>query len=163
MPSSFANFKQFIIPLEGQKLTNISGDDGGLTKYGITKKTYPNLDIANLTFEQACDIYETDFWKHYGLNRIDSQPVANKLMSFLMNMNPFSAVRCIQKAINQCGGNIPEDGILSQGTVSLINRVQSGWLLDRFRIEGALFYTYRVRVDKTDLKFLEGWINRALL
>ena len=33
-------------------------DSGGETKYGIAKKFYPNLDIKNLTVEQAKAIYK---------------------------------------------------------------------------------------------------------
>ena len=32
-------------------------DPGGETKYGISKKAYPFLDIKNLTIKQASDIY----------------------------------------------------------------------------------------------------------
>ena len=37
-------------------------DKGGETKYGISKRSYPNLDIKNLTKEQAREIYYKDFW-----------------------------------------------------------------------------------------------------
>lgn len=163
MPSSFQDFKPLIITLESDKLTNITGDEGGLTKYGITQVTYPNVDIANLTFEQACDIYERDYWNHYFLSNISSQAIANKLMSYLMNMTPLSAIKCLQKAIVACGGDIPQDGILGSETFKAINLRSPNWLLDRMRIEGVIFYNYRVKIKPTNLKFLEGWINRALL
>lgn len=162
MPALFDNFKQHIVPLEGDTATNISGDVGGLTKYGISQESYPRLDIADLTYDEACAIYEHDFWIHYGLSRINSQLIANKLMSFLMNMNPFSAIQCVQRAVNRCGSDIPTDGILGINTINAINLAPQPWLLDRFRIEGALFYNYRVSVDKSQLKFLNGWIKRAL-
>lgn len=37
-------------------------DPGGETKYGISRRSYPNLDIARLTREDAVAIYERDFW-----------------------------------------------------------------------------------------------------
>ena len=163
MPASFQIFKPLIITLEGEKLTRIKGDAGGLTKYGITEATYPHIDIANLTFDGACDIWEKDYWNHYSLSRIDSQAIANKVMSYLMNMNPFSAVRCVQKAVNHCGGNIPEDGLLGANTFNSISQLPHDWLLDRMRIEGVTFYVYRVSVKPDQIEFLEGWCNRALL
>ncbi len=39
------------------------GDKGGETKYGISKKAYPQLDIKNLTIEQAAKIYRQDYLK----------------------------------------------------------------------------------------------------
>lgn len=35
---------------------------GGPTKYGISARAYPKLDIENLTLEQAKEIYQTDYW-----------------------------------------------------------------------------------------------------
>jgi hypothetical protein len=37
------------------------GDTGGETKYGISKKAFPHLDIKNLTIEQAIDIYRKQY------------------------------------------------------------------------------------------------------
>ena len=37
-------------------------DTGGETKYGISKKQYPDLDIPSLTMWQARDIYYRDYW-----------------------------------------------------------------------------------------------------
>lgn len=37
-------------------------DPGGETKYGVSKKAYPNLDIARLTVDEAIEIYKNDYW-----------------------------------------------------------------------------------------------------
>lgn len=158
----FDNFIPLIIPLEGEKLTNIKGDAGGLTKYGISKAAFPLVDIANLTFEEACTIYRKSFWEHYALSAIDCQSVANKIMSLLINANPFSIVQAIQRAINHCGGGTAEDGLLGINTYRVINALPQNRLLDRIRIEAALFYVYRVKINPSQIKFLEGWMNRAL-
>ena len=42
---------------------NDKDDLGGETKYGITKRFYPNLDIKNLSREQAKEIYKKEFTK----------------------------------------------------------------------------------------------------
>lgn len=41
---------------------NDPSDSGGETKYGISKRSYPNLDIKNLTLEEAKKIYFCDYW-----------------------------------------------------------------------------------------------------
>lgn len=38
------------------------GDPGGETKWGIAKNTYPHLDIAMLTRDDAIAIYFRDYW-----------------------------------------------------------------------------------------------------
>jgi lysozyme family protein len=39
-----------------------SHDPGGETKFGISKRSYPGLDIKNLTEDDAAEIYRHDFW-----------------------------------------------------------------------------------------------------
>jgi len=39
------------------------------TKYGISAASYPHLDIADLTWEQASDIYRGDYWEPSGAAR----------------------------------------------------------------------------------------------
>ncbi len=37
-------------------------DRGGPTKYGISQRAYPHLNIRDLTREQAVEIYRSDYW-----------------------------------------------------------------------------------------------------
>ena len=46
-------------------------DAGGETNFGISKRQYPNLDIKNLTKQQAADIYKRDY---YAKVKGDSMP-----------------------------------------------------------------------------------------
>lgn len=41
---------------------NDPNDPGGETKYGISKRAYPHLDIKNLTLADALNLYYTDYW-----------------------------------------------------------------------------------------------------
>lgn len=47
--------------IEGGYVNNPK-DPGGETKYGISKRSYPELDIKNLTKEQAKTIYKRDYY-----------------------------------------------------------------------------------------------------
>lgn len=51
----------FTLSWEGEYVFNPQ-DPGGETKYGISKRSYPLLDIFNLTLEQARNIYYNDYW-----------------------------------------------------------------------------------------------------
>lgn len=41
---------------------NDPDDPGGETKYGISKRAYPHLDIKNLTKQEAHTLYLQDYW-----------------------------------------------------------------------------------------------------
>ena len=60
------NFDQALertLAFEGGGQTHtVRGDPGGTTKWGISQRAYPDLDIASLTREQAAAIYRTDYW-----------------------------------------------------------------------------------------------------
>jgi hypothetical protein len=43
---------------------------GGLTKYGISQRSYPKLDIAKLTPADAAAIYKKDYWDKIGGDEI---------------------------------------------------------------------------------------------
>ena len=51
--------------------TNDPDDPGGETKWGISKRYHPDLDIKNLTPEQALQIYATEYWDACGCDSID--------------------------------------------------------------------------------------------
>ena len=43
-------------------LTDDPNDPGGLTRWGISKRSHPTVDVANLTREQAVAIYRAEYW-----------------------------------------------------------------------------------------------------
>ena len=61
MKESFDKAFAFVIGAEG-KLTDDPKDPGGLTKYGISHRAYPTVDIRNLTLDDAKAIYRLDYW-----------------------------------------------------------------------------------------------------
>jgi hypothetical protein len=61
---------------------------GGTTKYGISKKAYPNLDIGSLTKDDAARIYKKDYWDKINGDR-------------LHEVNPALAATLFDTAVNQ--------------------------------------------------------------
>jgi lysozyme family protein len=62
-----AYFRNKVIPFlwkwEGTVFENDPDDPGGATKYGIDQRSHPNVDIKNLTAEEATDIYWQEWVK----------------------------------------------------------------------------------------------------
>ena len=50
-----------VVGLEGG-YSNDSADSGGATRWGISKRSHPNLDITTLTIENAKEIYAEEYW-----------------------------------------------------------------------------------------------------
>lgn len=142
--------------------SNKSSDYGGETNWGISKKQYPQIDISKLTFEDALEIYKRDFWNFYRCYEIESQPVAEKIFIAIINMNPFAAVRCVQKALNNCNIVTRVDGIMGSNTIVGINKVNENWMLDSLRVELCRHYADVVSMDKSQIANLLGWIHRGL-
>lgn len=51
----------FIIEIEGE-YSEDPKDPGGATKWGISQRAYPYLDIKNLSIIEAFQIYRRDYW-----------------------------------------------------------------------------------------------------
>lgn len=66
---SFQQAFQIVIGHEGGYV-NDPVDPGGETKYGISKRSYPDVDIPNLTLEKAQAIYERDYWLKCGCDKL---------------------------------------------------------------------------------------------
>lgn len=73
-------------------------DPGGETKWGISKRAYPNVDIKALTREDARKIYFRDFWQRLSAN-ILPDGVAFQLFDFAVNSGIETAVRYLQRAV----------------------------------------------------------------
>ena len=60
--TSFNDIIEHVLNHEGGYVDDPS-DLGGETNFGIAKRFYPNVDIKNLTRDEAKNIYFEDYWK----------------------------------------------------------------------------------------------------
>ncbi len=152
--------KKEILNAEGG-LNNRLNDYGGETKYGISKKQFPDEDIKNLTVDKAFSIYEKYYWNRYRLFEIENQAISEKIFMCIINMNPLNAIRCVQLAVEHYGKRVLIDGVLGSRTIAAINSLPPEPLLDRIRVELCKYYARVAYLDKTQLDYLIGWIRRA--
>ena len=94
--SHFARAIAFILAEEGGLVDN-PADPGGLTKYGISKRAYPTLDIAGLTVDQAKAIYRRDYWNPLGLDAIEKYGPALVLFDCAVNQGTKRAMQIKDK------------------------------------------------------------------
>lgn len=87
---NFTKAMQFISKWEWMNkedgaFTDHPADPGGKTKWGISQKAYPDLNIANLKKTDAYAIYFADYWLKAGCNEMEF-PLACTVFDTAINM-----------------------------------------------------------------------------
>lgn len=147
--STFDRAFDLVIGAEGGYV-NDPRDPGGETKYGISKKAYPTLDIKNLTIDDAKDIYERDYWRAASCDRLP-EVVAVALFDSAVNQGIRPATRMLQRALA-----VNDDGVLGSLTIAAANAGKSDDLLVKFCAERALHYASL----PTFQTYGRGWMRR---
>lgn len=131
-------------------------DPGGRTKYGISQRAYPNVDIKNLTKEEAVEIYYQDYWIAPGIFKIEYTPLAAKVFDLGVNSGPKRAIKLLQEVLNTFAFNLKTDGQLGPETLKAISGVE--------KPEGILaLYLQRYERFYRSLnkpRFIKGWLKR---
>jgi lysozyme family protein len=78
------------------KYSNNPKDPGGETNWGISKRSYPHLNIRTLTRADAIAIYRKDFWTRINADALPDG-VAYQLFDFAINSGIETAVRYLQR------------------------------------------------------------------
>ncbi|MFZ6653781.1 glycoside hydrolase family 108 protein [Undibacterium sp. TJN19] len=146
------NFEICIAPLfknEGG-LSNHPLDSGKLTKFGISQRSYPQLNIAALTEVQAKALYKRDFWD---ANKLDQLPlaVAFEFFDCAVNCGAGTAARILQRALG-----VADDGIVGAITLAAVNKIHPDKLAKRMLAHRIRFYTKLANWPT----FGAGWVNR---
>lgn len=86
------------------------------TKYGISAKSYPDIDIAGLTLEQAKTIAKRDYWDKYQCGQLPVL-IAFQLMDTAYNGG--KPVEWLQRALG-----VPVDGKIGAVTIGAARAVE---------------------------------------
>lgn len=158
----FEQAVNFILANEGEYSDN-PNDKGGVTKFGISSLAYPDIDILNLTKNDAKNIYRRDFWDPFPYNDIKNPEIAIKFFDLSVNIGNFWAATLIQRALRSAGKNLMEDGIFGPQTLEAINQADSTDLLAALKSEAAGYYRTIAALRPKEKIFLKGWLKRAYI
>lgn len=86
-----------VIGVEGGYVRN-PDDPGGETKYGISKRSYPALNIPSLTLDDAKAIYRRDYWDRAWCSQLPA-PLALLVFDCAVNSGSKQAVQWLQQAV----------------------------------------------------------------
>ena len=126
-------------------------DPGQETRWGISKRAYPQVDIRNLTRAQAVDIYRRDFWQRVRGDELPRE-FAFQALDAAVNHGIGNAVRWMQRA-----AGVADDGVIGPITLAAVQRAQPADLVLRFNAERLRFYAKLT----TFATFGRGWVNRV--
>ena len=105
-------------------------------------------------------IYRREWWDRLGLARLPP-PLGAKLFDAAVNLGAAPAVTCFQRALNQVGGAVAEDGVLGPATVAAANEAPADAALAALREALAAHYRQIVARHPNRARFLAGWLARA--
>ncbi len=159
MKDNFEYAIKFVLGNEGGYINDLC-DKGGETKYGISKASYPSVNIKTLTLEEAKDIYRRDYWKttRLDLGLIEDPKIAAKMLDIIVNIGAYYGCLILLRALKRMSANFAK---CNAGAVEYINNCDVAKLLSNLQIELTIYYK-RLVVNKPSMsKFLKGWLNRA--
>lgn len=161
--------------------TNDPSDSGGETKWGISKKAHPELDIKNLTKEKAIEIYANNYL-NYNICFLDPA-IGFKIYDMGVLQGKQRSEKIFQSVLSKISGSpLKEDGEIGIVTITVYNnyifniKLESGQAAVlspeavRQKIENlyeALVKAYTKRLKllaylkPKNLKYLKGWLNRV--
>jgi lysozyme family protein len=129
---------QKTLALEGGYVFD-TDDPGGETKYGISKKYHPEVDIQKLTIEQAEAIYKAEYWDKLHCDGYKYSRFAWKIFDIAVNQGTGTAMAFIQK-------------------VKKPDTLEGIWELIEMQMKR---YVQKTVESPVKLKYLKGWTNRA--
>lgn len=130
---------------------NDPNDPGGETNWGLSKRSYPHLDIKALTRDEAKIIYRVDFWERIHADNMYSS-VAFQAFDFAVNSGIETAARKLQLAVG-----VADDGHWGPVTQAAIANMSETSIIMRFAAERIDFY----RKLTTWPSFGRGWAGRV--
>lgn len=121
------------------------------TKFGLAANTYPNLDIKNLTIDQAKLIYKKDWWDKLGADQLHPA-IVYQLWDFAINAGKSRAIKELQQV-----AGVPDDGIIGPKTITAVKVMEVNDVLLILAAERLKFYTSLSTWDR----YGKGWTNRV--
>jgi len=157
-------FEKMIISEGGYRLTDIPGDGGQQTYAGISRKHHPDwqgwksVDIGQIpSSDLVRGFYRQNFWEAVRGDSIMRQDIAESLFSFAVNAGQGTAIKLAQIVVG-----VTPDGAIGPKTLMAINGIDTDYFRAAFALAKITRYRDIVQRDRSQIKFLLGWINRTL-
>jgi lysozyme family protein len=165
---------------EGHKFTNIKGDPGGPTMWGVTLRSsqtdltdfdinhdgiVSEQELKDATPAEIENYYKTKWWKPLYSSIMD-QILATKIIDTAINVGVSSSIDFLQIALSELGYSLTIDGKFGQDTLRLTNlalaRYGEDQIMDKFsEVQNEHYMNWcDANIDARE-KFRNGLRNRA--
>ncbi len=148
----------------GYKLTNVKDDRGSVTYAGIARNRngrwagWSFIDRGEIPPTQMVrDFYRANFWDAVKGDYILHQSVAESLFDFAVNAGASTAIK-----LAQIVGGVAADGQVGPKTLTAINSMDDDEFVTKYALAKVARYHAIVTKDRTQIRFLLGWISRTL-
>lgn len=157
-------FERMLINEGGMVLHEVKDDRGGQTFAGIARNSWPRWSGWAIVDARGTpnvgivrNFYRTNFWDAMSLDEVHNQDIARTLFDFGVNAGPKVAIKLAQVVV----GATP-DGTVGPKTIAMLNEVNADIFMARFALAKLARYEQIVTRDRTQGKFLLGWVRRLL-
>jgi lysozyme family protein len=145
----------------------VEGDRGGHTYAGIARNFHPqwpgwalidrgDLENSQLT-RMVSEFYKEKFWDKLRGDDITQQRIAASLFDFAVNAGVPVASKLAQLVVDAT-----PDGIIGPKTLDKLNKADEELFVSKYALAKVARYVEIVRRDRSQSKFLLGWLNRTL-
>ncbi|AGB42048.1 putative secretion activating protein [Halobacteroides halobius DSM 5150] len=168
MRNRFKKILQEVLNYEGG-YTDDEDDSGGPTKFGVTESTARRSDykgdLKELTKKEATEIYYENYWANLKYNQIEDDRIALEVLDQAINFGPKTANQHLQRACNFLREEeIAVDGVVGPVTLQAVNDcAYKSELIKLLNILQGVKYIRIVEQDKSQKKFIRGWLKRVLI
>ena len=164
MANFLTAFESMIRNEGGYKLHTVAGDRGGMTYAGIARNRWPSwLGWRDLDHNETPDtslvrdFYREQFWRRVRGDDIADQRTASTLFDFAVNAGAVTAIKLAQIVVG-----VTPDGAFGEKTLAAVNGMDGEKFALAYALAKIARYRDIVTRDRTQAKFLLGWINRTL-
>lgn len=156
-------FERMLIAEGGYVLHTVPGDRGGMTYAGIARNMNPGwagwsvIDAGGTPHADLVrGFYRAQYWDVIKGDQITSQAIAQTIFDFHVNAG------AVARKLAQIVVGVTPDGSFGPKTVEALNAYDEDKFVMAYALAKIARYRDIVMRDRSQNKFLLGWLNRTL-